>query len=59
MVRSAFSEKLYGPQTLCTSSTFPYFFDLDDRVRVMGFSYVGCAGIFTHLAKNSWGVEKG
>ena len=39
--------------------TFPYFFDLDDRVRVIGFSYVGCAGFFTHLAKNSWGVEKG
>ena len=36
---------------VCTSSTFPYFFDLDDGVRVIGFSYVGCAGFFTHLAK--------
>ena len=39
--------------------TFPYFFDLDDRVRVIGFSYVGCAGFFTRLAKNSLSVEKG
>ena len=43
--------------------TFPYFFGLDDRpidrVRVIGFSYVGCARFFAHLAKNSWGVEKG
>ena len=39
--------------------TFPYFFGLDDRVRVIGFSYVGCARFFAHLAKNSWGVDKG
>ena len=56
MVRSAFfRETLWSvPQVLCRT-----FFNLDDRVRVMGFSYVGCAGFFTHLVKNSWGVEKG